>query len=174
MNRFKLVWPWVSLLTSILLIGWTHFDKVQREQARQQRQLTLDSINRDGAQLQSESGAYHCKAKALIAKKHLEGRRCQLCQTLRGKRARLRRALWRDCAALSRVQRGQLTSINAPLAALFRQIENDDTARTFESDGGDDFRGRFRRARRRGCIATRVCACIRICARRAGIAKRAN
>ncbi len=33
--------------------------------------MTLDAINRDCAQLQSESGAYYRKAKALIAKGHL-------------------------------------------------------------------------------------------------------
>lgn len=65
----RLPW-WISILFSLALVGWSHLDRVHRQQVRAQQQTTLDAINRDCAQLQSESDAHYRRGEALIKNKH--------------------------------------------------------------------------------------------------------
>ena len=75
MNKAKFLanqkyFSYLSILVSLSLIIWSHFDKVHRAQAQQQRQIALAAINRDCAQLQRETAAHYRKGKALIGKEH--------------------------------------------------------------------------------------------------------
>ena len=76
MNKTKFLanqkyFSYLSIVVSLSLMTWSHFDKVQREHKRAQQQATVEAIERDCAQLQRESGAFYRHAKALIAKDRL-------------------------------------------------------------------------------------------------------
>ena len=75
-QKFKAAWlwfwrlpPYVSLLFSLALIGWSHFDKVQRDQVRQQQKIELDSIEVERDKLRRDIERYKRKYSALFAKK---------------------------------------------------------------------------------------------------------
>ena len=51
------------------MTGWTHLERVQREQTRQRLQATSDAISRDCAQLGREQDAFYLKVTTLTKKK---------------------------------------------------------------------------------------------------------
>lgn len=76
MRNIKAAWLWfwrlpywVSLIVSISLFGWSHFDKVQRDQVRQQQKIELDSIALAQDKLGQDIDRYQIKYSALFVKK---------------------------------------------------------------------------------------------------------
>ncbi len=75
-QKFKAAWlwfwrlpPYVWLLFSLALIGWSHFDKVQRDQVRQQQKIELNSIEVERDKLGRDIEQYKRTYSALFAKK---------------------------------------------------------------------------------------------------------
>lgn len=76
MRKLKSVWlwpwlPYVSLMISLALIGWTHFDKVQREQVRQRQKIELNSITAESDKIGRDLDQYKREYGALFAQKKL-------------------------------------------------------------------------------------------------------
>lgn len=76
MRKIKAAWlwfwrlpPYVSLLFSLALIGWTQFDKVQRDHVRQQQRIELNAIDLERDKLGRDIERYKGKYSALFAKK---------------------------------------------------------------------------------------------------------
>ena len=76
MRNIKAAWLWfwrlpywVSLIVSISLFGWSHFDKVQREQVRQQQKIELDLIDIERDRLGRDIEQYKRVYRPLFARK---------------------------------------------------------------------------------------------------------